>query len=278
MAIVPAGLLYPIDGPLPRRRRYDLLSVVEVVDPGTVHAEAGVQVYPYPPDLPAIHNPCSGGSYGEKDEGEGTEVVDFGGFTVYLPIKCTTRGIGDDVAFKNRAVRALAARESYGVEIQLARDVGGIGNAHLTQGGIIPLLAGATKPSVALAALENAIAETAQQGVIHADPATVSAWSKEFLVYKEGDHLTTVNDTLVVAGSGYVGIHPVDQGGPGTNQSWVFATGPVQVVRSSPFVIPENIKEAVDRTFNVVVYRAERNYVVDWDADLLVEILVDRSL
>jgi hypothetical protein len=191
---------------------------------------------------------------------------------------CTTRGIGDDVAFKNRAVRALAARESFGVEIQLARDVGAIGNAHLTQGGITPLAAGAVSPSVGLALLENAIGETAQQGVIHADPATVSAWSKEFLVFHEGGDLLTVNDTPVAAGAGYIGIHPVDRGGPGANQAWVFATGPIQVVRSEPFVIPETIAEAVDREFNDVVYRAERNYVVDWDTALLAEVLIDRSL
>lgn len=279
MTIVPAGLLYPIDGPLPRRREYDLLSAVQFVDTGTVHSEAGVQVYPFPTDLPALHNPCSDGSYGTKDEGTPTEVVQFGGFTAYLPISCTTRGIGDDAAFVNRARVAFAAKESYAVELQLSRDYAVIGNPHLTQGGITPLGGGAVKPSEALALIENSIAaDTAIQGLIHADPATVTAWSREFLVFHEGGELVTTNGTRVVAGAAYVGIHPADEAAPGTSQAWVFATGPVQVLRSEVYVVPDTIEEAVDRTFNDVTYRAERNYVVDWDTAYLAEVLADRSL
>ena len=279
MTIVPAGLLYPIDGPLPRRRPYDLLSAVEFVETGTVHSEAGVQVYPFPTDLPAVHNPCSGGSYGEKDDGTPTEVVEFGGFTAYLPISCTTRGIGSDAAFVNRARVAFEAKESYAVELELGRDYAGIGNPHLTQGGISPLSGAAVKPSEALALIENAIAaDTAVQGLIHADPATITAWSREFLVFHEQGMLVTTNGTRVVAGAAYVGIHPSDKAAPSATQSWAFATGPVQVLRSEVFVIPDNIKEAVDRTFNDVVYRAERNYVVDWDSVFLAEVLLDRSL
>lgn len=279
MTIVPAGLLYPIDGPLPRRRKYDLLSQVQFVDTGTVHSEAGVQVYPYPTDLPGVHNPCNAGSYGIKDDGSPTEVVEFGGFTAYLPISCTTRGIGNDEAFVNRARLAFLAKESYAVELELGRDYAGIGNPHLTQGGIAPLSAAAVKPSEALALLENAIAaDTAIEGLIHADPATVTAWAREFLVFHEGGELVTTNGTPVVAGAGYVGIHPADESAPGDTQGWAFATGPVQALRSEVFVIPDTIKEAVDRTFNDVTYRAERNYVVDWDTAFLAEVLADRSL
>lgn len=279
MPIVPAGLLYPFDGPLPRRRPFDLLSAVELVDPGDLHAFAGVQVYPYPPDLPAVHNPCSGGSYGEKDEGEATTTVDFGGFTAYLPISCTTRGMGDATRFRNRAIRALEAKESYAVELELGRDYAGIGNPHLTQGGITPLSAAAVKPSEGLALLENSIAgDTAAMGLIHADPGTVTAWSREYLVFERNNRLVTMNGTEVVAGAGYVGIHPSDQPEAGATESWVFATGPVQVLRDVVKVIPDQIEEAVDRTFNVVVYRAERNFVVDWDTAYLSEVLIDRSL
>lgn len=279
MAIVPAGLLYPIDGPLPRRRKYDLLSAVEFVDTGTVHSEAGVQVYPYPPDLPDTHNPCSDGSLNVKDEGTPTEVVQFGGFTAYLPISCTTRGMGDDTRFRNRAVRAMQAKESYAVERQLALDVASIGNPHLTEGGITPLGGAAVSPMEGLALIENSIAATtAERGLIHADPATVTAWSREFLVFHESGELITVNGTPVVAGAGYVGLFPSDEAEPTDDQAWVFATGPVQVLQSEIFVIPGTIAEAVDRTFNDVTYRAERNFVVDWDHAYLAEVLIDRSI
>ncbi len=279
MAIVPAGLLYPIDGPLPRRRPFDLLSAAEIVDTGDPHSLAGAQVYPYPPDLPGVHNPCSGGSYGLKDEGEGTDVARFGGFTAYLPISCTTRGVGDDTRFRNRAIRAFEAKESYAIELELGRDYAGIGNPHLTQGGITPLSAAAVKPSEGLARIENSIAaETAVMGLIHADPATVSAWSREFLVFHEGGKLVTTNGTEVVSGAGYVGIHPSDKAAGTATQSWVFATGPVQVQHGAVFVNPETIAEATDRAYNIVVYRAERNVVVDWDTTYLSEVLIDRSL
>lgn len=279
MTLIASAPLWPVDGPLPRRRPYDLLSTVEFVDPGDDHAQAGVQVYPYPTALPAVHNPCAGGSYGLKDEGEPTDVSRWLGFTVYLPIFCTTRGIGDDMAFRNRAVRALEATESYAVESELARDIGGLGNAHLTQGGITPLSAAAVRPSEGLALLENSIAATtARMGMIHADPATVTAWAREFLVFHEGGKLLTTNGTPVAAGAGYVGIHPADESAPSATQAWAFATGPVQALRSEIYVIPETIKEAVDRTFNDVTYYAERNYSVWWDLALLSEVLIDRSL
>ncbi len=280
MTIVQAGLLADISGPLPRRRAFDLLSTVEFVD-ADFHARAGVQIWPYPPALPGVHNPCSEatGSSGLKDEGEPTAAVDFGGFTVYLPITCTTRGMGEWEEFKRRAVVAMEARESYAVELELARDVAGIGNPHLTQGGITPLSGAAVSSSEGLALLENAIAsETAQAGMIHADPATVTAWARDFLVYKENDALVTTNGTRVAAGAGYVGIHPSDESAPPADGAWAFATGFVQVVRSDIYGIPDEVKEAVDRTFNVVTFRAERDYVAGWDGSFLAEVLIDRSI
>lgn len=282
MALVPAGLLEVINGPLPRRRPFDLLHYAYDVTPEGTHWEAGADVYPYPGGLPDTHNPCSGGSYGTKDEGEPTSAVQFGGFTAYLPITCTTRGMGSWEEFKSRAEAVLVAKQSYAVELELAYDDAGIGNPHLTEGGITPLGGGtAKKPVEGLALLEDSIAaETAASGVIHAAPSLVAAWSREFLVFHEGNHLVTANGTWVVAGAAYASarFHPSDKSAAGATQNWAFATGDVQYMQSEMLPLPETVKEAVDREQNVVTFRAERSFVVDWDHTFLAEVLIDRSL
>lgn len=279
--LVPAGPLFVINGPIPRRRPFDLLHYAYDVTPEGTHWEAGTQVYPYPDALPSTHNPCANGSYGTKDEGDPTSVPQFGGFTAYLPITCTTRGMGSWEEFKRRTEAVFVNKESFAVELELAYDDAGLGNPHLTEGGITPLSAAAVKPSEGLALLEDAGAsETAAGIVIHAAPSLVAVWSREFLVFHEGNDLVTANGTKVVAGAGYASarFHPSDKPAAGATQNWAFATGDIQYMRSEIMPLPESVKEAVDREQNVVTFRAERNYVVDWDYTFLAEVLIDRSL
>lgn len=280
--LVPAGLLVYLNGPLPQRRPFDLLSEAQFPEHSQwgEHWQAGVQVYPYPTDLPGVHAPCAGGgSYGTKADGDAPPLPQFGGFTAYLPITCTARGMGQWDAYMRRAEIAFEAKVSYAVELELMFDAAGVGNPHLASGDADNLSAAAVKASEGLALLENAIAgDTAVVGLIHADPATVTAWSREFLVFHEGGRLRTTNGTPVVAGAGYVGAHPSNKPVPGATQAWAFATGPVQVLQTGIYGIPEVVEEAVDREFNVVTFLAEENIVVDWDTAFLAEVLIDRSL
>ena len=42
-------------------------------------------------------------------------------------------------------------------------------------------------------------------------------------------------------------------------------------------MLPENVAEALERQTNLITYRAERTYVVDWDLCLQAAVLVDWS-
>lgn len=288
MTLVPAGPLFVIEGPLPQKRFSTLLDVAQYPDaqfnPNDEHWMGGTQVYPYPTDLPGLQNPCAAGSYGEKDEGEAPPLPQFGGFTVYLPMTCTTRGMGTWDRFKERASIALEAKESYAVELELANDAAGLSQPHLNSGDADVLGGGAVSPAEGLALLETAGSLTAEGYIIHATPATVTSWDgAAFGIHKDGRILRTVLETPIAVGAGYIDTHPSNQPAltpvlDGGTQEWAYVTGPVQVMKSEIFPTPFDVKEAVDREFNVVTFRAERNFVVDWDTALLAAVLIDRSL
>ena len=66
---------------------------------------------------------------------------------------------------------------------------------------------------------------------------------------------------------------------PSEDQSYAIATGPVEIRREDSItMLPGSLAEALDRSQNLVTYRAERDYLVEWDRQLQAAILVDRSL
>jgi hypothetical protein len=111
----------------------------------------------------------------------------------------------------------------------------------------------------ALACLEQYLAECScgQRGMIHATRHVVTAWARDGMVRREAGLILTIHDTIVVPDAGYPGTAPV-----GTTDlalvSWAYATGIVDVRLGPVEVLPEDIKEAIDRSTNTVEYRAER--------------------
>ena len=123
-----------------------------------------------------------------------------------------------------------------------------------------------TDGQAALALLEDAIGATGRQGLIHASAAVVTSWDAiGFTLVESGGILRTKRGTPVVVGDGYIGTKP--DGTPALEdvEAYAYATGPVQVRRSEMFMLPENVSEALERQTNLITYRAERTYVVDWD-------------
>jgi hypothetical protein len=51
-------------------------------------------------------------------------------------------------------------------------------------------------------------------------------------------------------------------------------------IRRSPNVtiMPDELSQALNRAENIVTYRAERDALIDWDTQLQVGVLVDRSI
>lgn len=285
MSPAPATFGPPVrlDGPLPVAPQYSLLNTVEVVVEPDERWGNGAQIYPYPVDPGFAWDPCSTGSLGGKETGATPPLPVFHAFTAYLPETCTSSRIVSPDAFTARAELAFAAVESAIYESVLA----GGGPFHATaqpylgDGNLVQLAAGAAvSPQEGLALLEEAIGGTHKRGLIHATPATLTAWTFTGpAIDKEGTVLQTRVGTNVVIGDGYIGVVPDEAAGLTATQAWAFATGPVQIRREPTItLIPGDIAQALDRSENIVTYRAERDALVTWDSVLQVGVLVDRSI
>jgi hypothetical protein len=274
-----------VDGPFPVVRPYRLVDVATIKDDLVGRWRAGAQVWAYPPDGAFTWNPCPEGTFeqGTKFEGGVIPIPLFDAFQVYVAETCTARSTNVEnlEEFVQRAQAVFAAVESFGVERVLARGLFGSANPYLGDSNADLLNAGAALGAIeALCELEQAIGETQRGGVIHADPATVTAWeSTGFTLDKVGAKLVTRGcGTPVVVGTGYIGTDPDGGAAASAKQSWAFATGPVDIRRGDVEVLPAQIKQALDRTTNDVTYRVERDYLVDWDTVLQAAVLVDRTL
>lgn len=271
-----------LDGPTPRPPLYTLLSVAAQVDGGDPHSRAGVNIRPFPPDLPVGHDPCLDGTFREKDIPDGLDLPDtFAGFTAYLGEVCTAGGIRDWDEWKDRANVALLARRSYALEKQLLT-AAYIESPNLDDDDVSVLAGGAAVPVVtAIGYLEDAIGATAQDGFLHVTPAVAAVLGYERLRDDRGV-LRTVRGTAVIVGDGYVGGRPAPDGTPATaaaaGQAWIYATGPVMYrIDSGVTALPETIGEALDRETNEVIYRAEQDLWVAWDKQLQAAVLADWS-
>lgn len=271
-----------LDGPLPRPRPYGLLSVAQEpvsVEDGDRWA-LGADIWSYPPDAPGAWNPCNYvGSPPYKDEGERIPLPQFGSFQLYLPMTCNTRSIGNDFAeWRRRATDVFNAVEGYGAEREFALanvitdNPSLVADAHIIDGTGVD-------PAEGLALLENYLAEAGfgRQGVIHADPATVTRWNKEFYLDTQGGVMRTRIGTPVAVGTGYVGIVPDGEGALGAAEGWAFATGPILARRGAVELVPESYAEALDRVNNVATVMTERAYLIAWDTVVHGAILIDRS-
>lgn len=269
---VTVGPPWPADGPIPVAPPYGLLNLpgVLVPDPGSDHWAVGIEEWPYPRDLPDAVDACSDGTFRLKPDGEGWNLSTFAPFTLSLPITCSSITAARD-GFAERAAAALRARESYGVSHELVTGWAVPLNPHLADSNTqLPAGSTAQRPDVGLAYLEEAIGATGSTGIIHATPAVATAWNgaNGYEIEDRGGVLyTTANKTPVALSGALVGSKPTSGTAAGAHQQWVYASSPVLVYRSREvYIVAPTIKESLDRQTNEVTFRAERNYVVIYDA------------
>lgn len=267
-------------GPLPQPLSFGLFSAATLVGEASERWGNGANVRPYPPGPASTFDPCSSGTFRDKDIPEQPDGAFFQAFGVYLADQCAGRGIGTDEALTGRARAAFAAVEQYAVEQEFASGTLMPANPYLADGNADVLAAGAAVGLVeALALLELEIGDTGKAGIIHADRGIVAGWSSLGALRVAGQRLETFNGTPVASGGGYRGVAPDGEAAPSSDQGWAFATGPVEIRRSDEIeILPGSIAEALDRTTNLITYLAERNYLVDWDTQLQAAVLADRSL
>lgn len=310
------GPLLPIDGPPPIAPLYGLLQAAAapaggvrfVVDTesGPTDEETaralgliegmraggerwlnGVEVYPYPPDLADVHDPCAAGSI-QQPKGHGSDLKhpQFGAMTIWIAETCTAYNVPSQEEYKARAVAALEAVQSAGVAHELLTGARMPLNPHLSDGnGTFPNGDAATGVGYGLALLEAEIAKSGRQGLIHCSPQVATIARERFALDNKSGVIRTINGIVVIPDFGYVnGASPHGHPAATGTKEWMYATGPIDVRRSETFVLPGDVAEAMDRGTggassgrpNSITYLAERYYLADWDTEVQAAVLVDR--
>lgn len=269
---VGVGPATQLDGPLPQAPRHTLLSIPGVLQSNETRWRAGIAMLGYPCDVPGLWEPCSDGTFRDKAVDVNFSTPRFDPFAAYLPYECSTIS-GPVEEFATRAEAVLDATISYAVERALADGISGSSNPFFGDGNLDQLGGGPVTPQIGLSYLENAIAATGRQGIIHATPGTVAQWVE--VEADANDVLRTKAGTPVAAGGGYLDVDPVGKTGstPDSGIEWAFATGPVVVYLGE--ASRPDVPEYVDRTNNLATYIAERFVAAAWDTCLQAGVLID---
>lgn len=270
------GPAFDLDGPPPVAPPHSLLETEGVVverDAGRVLN--GVNVFGYPTTCPNLWEPCEDGTFRTKSADAEWPLPRFDAIVVYQGIECSTISFGGDPSDLFRRIDVvLDATLSSGVERALAEGVTGSSNPFFGDGNVtLPAGATAQTPGVALSYLEDAIASTCRQGMLHFAPGII-AGLQAFPVGGEAEtRLITANGTPVVSGDGYTDVHTGALTTPGATEDWAFATGPVRVYLGP--VRATTPKESLARDINVLTFFAERYVLAIWDTALQTAVLVD---
>lgn len=299
MADIGFGPLERIDGPLPIPPERGLLStagapaagveiITDVDDKGIERWMNGVQVYPYPPDTGDVYRNCGTGSEAdEKNFGEAVALPEFEPMTIYLAETCTSYKVWDQDAFKARAVASLEAVESFLITREFMNGTKLSAQPYLADGeGVFPNSDVATSPVHGLTLLEEQIALSGRQGIIHCSPMLATTlMGMGFALADKTGAIRTINGIVVVPDFGYAGkSQPTGHDEAGDTQEWAYATGPVDIRRTEIITLPEDVSQALDRGTggatnglpNSITYRVERYYLVTWDTEVQAAVLVDR--
>ncbi len=273
-----ANPVFFVNGPQPIVPKHRLVDLPGVVLPGDdPHWRLGVRVWPFQTDPPTGWDPCSEGTYRVKEEPTAQpENPEFAALTIVGVESCSTFSIHNQEEYKARAISVFEAGKSAVIEEQLI--AGSFVTApYLADSDVDMVNSGTAVGSVAaLAALENEIALTRRGGVIITDPAVATAWTSNYLLEEDAQGtLRTINGTPVIAAHGAVGLRPDGESAPTLGYSWAWATGMIHAFVGDPYVLPEDVKQALERETNLITYRAEAPALVYWDTELQVAVQVD---
>jgi hypothetical protein len=276
-----------VEGPAPSAPLRGLLSVATVLEGDAAGDGArwlnGVAIDPYPcgcgivmPGIACVDDPAEleGEDVTASPDPDGWPTA-FDPFLVYLPDSCSTFGLGPYDEFVGKLRTAFTAVQGAAIEGEFWTGTQVTTNPHLADGTSTE--AGPPAGIVeGVAQLEQAIAESCRAGVIHMPVAAAVVAGAYGLVEVQGQVLRTVAmGTPVVAGAGYTGTGPGGDAAP-DGSAWIYATGPVRV-RLGDVTIPDGIAQAMRRSINRVVVRAQRPALVEWDRCLHASQLVSMS-
>lgn len=271
------GPAFSLDGPPPVAPPHSLLMQEGVVvERDATRVLNGANVWAYPTGCSSLWEPCLDGTYRVKEDESSQPSTRFDSFVVYKPVTCSAIGLSNPEELAERAAAVLDATLSAGIEKALAEGVDGSTNPFFGDTNVDILNSGtAVSPGVGLSYLEEALGTQCRQGMLHFTPAIVSAL-QAFPVGDGGDtRLITANGTPVVSGMGYQDVFTADLTEPAETEDWAFATGPVRVYLGP--VVLTSVKETLDRSENILTFRAERYVLAIWDGVLQAAALIDWS-
>jgi hypothetical protein len=111
--------------------------------------------------------------------------------------------------------------------------------------------------------------------MLHYSPAVLAALQPWPTTGLERQSLVSINGNPVVSGMGYIDVQTSDLSDPGTTEDWAFATGPVKVYLGP--VSLSSVKENLDRSINLLTFRAEMYVLAIWDTALQSAVKIDWS-
>lgn len=227
---------------------------------------------------PAITGTGTQGGPGESDA-----------VTYYLAYECPATGRGNetkqDAVTRQLDVAAIKALEADFWQYLQNNTPNVSGSGGDATGGVLNVNATsapvAVTPEVALLQLSQALANCggAARGMIHAPVYLVESWAQKNYIEDNGDGYlrTRGRGDIVVAGSGYTGVGPIDNPSstPPDGTAWAYATRIVGVWEGATRHVPLNIDEALNRANNIVRWTAEKSMLTQVDACCMFATLVD---
>lgn len=137
--------------------------------------------------------------------------------------------------------------------------------------GIVPIdvnPAGSVRPVEAFALLESALGDTVGcGGLIHSPDYISNYFVRDRLLVQQNGGIYTYTGTQLILANGYPGSGPANVA-PAAGEIWLFASGPLILVKSDIFQIPENITEGMNRMINDVEIRAEQFFSIGFSCAL----------
>lgn len=245
--------------PTPEAAGFGLYSVATVLDPTDEHTQSGVMWEPSVCGVAGafpVNCPQTAGF--PLPTVDGIPLVEALPFGVSSGQECKIVGtpieqLRDLARARLRFTEQFAVEQAYWSGSAFAADVDGL---HLARPEAVVLSATPVKASLAIGLLEEALGQmSGAVGVIHA-PRVAFGALKGFVSAQRGVMRTELG-TKVAFGTGYDGSAP-DGAARGAETAWVYATGPVQVVRSAVLDLPGEDREALDRETNVANVQAVR--------------------
>lgn len=253
----------PIDGPRPVAGRRGLLAAASTPADPPARWEAGVAFQASAcgvlAPLPWLYCRDTPDDLATTERGPGSSwsPIALQGFD-----RCSALD-GDNPDRRQRAEDNLAATASHQAEQEFFDGVATAAladppgpNPYLTDGTAVEVAGGPHSHVVALARLEQALAEClhGQRGMIHATPEIVTFWASENAVRVEGGLLVTAMDSIVVAGSGYSGNDP-DGNPPAATSSWAYGTSLAYALRGPVVDLTADLVSRIDTGDDTITYR-----------------------